>query len=115
MGRGRGRGGKHSHQKKKNSIQDSVGNEENGYPVPELNKTTINVTEELSDAHKKKNIASKKKSGKNSQRNSLEKIFDMVNQNIQDALKKFEDTKNKEREMTQKQIKELREDLKFLN
>jgi hypothetical protein len=29
---------------KKNSIQDSVRNEKNGYPVPDLNKTMINVT-----------------------------------------------------------------------
>jgi uncharacterized protein involved in exopolysaccharide biosynthesis len=34
-------------------------------------------------------------------------ILDMVNQNIQDALKKFQDTKNKEYEKTQKQINEL--------
>jgi hypothetical protein len=33
----------------------------------------------------------------------MEKIIDIVNQNIQDALKKFQDTKNKEHEMTQKQ------------
>jgi microcompartment protein CcmL/EutN len=39
------------------------------------------------------------------------KIIDMVNQNVQDALKKFQDTTNKEHERTQKQIKELREDL----
>jgi hypothetical protein len=31
--------------------QDSVGNEENGYPVPDLNKTMINVTKEPSDIH----------------------------------------------------------------
>jgi hypothetical protein len=31
----------------------------------------------------------------------------MVNQNIQEALKKFQDNKNKEYEMTQKQIHEL--------
>jgi hypothetical protein len=42
----------------------------------------------------------------------MQKILDMVNQNIQHALKKFQDTKNKEHEMKQKQIKELREDLK---
>jgi hypothetical protein len=35
----------------------------------------------------------------------------MVNQNVQNALKKFQDTKNTEHEKTQKQIKELREDL----
>jgi phenylalanyl-tRNA synthetase alpha subunit len=38
----------------------------------------------------------------------MEKILDMVNQNVQDALKKFQDTKNKECEKTQKQINELR-------
>jgi 5'-deoxynucleotidase YfbR-like HD superfamily hydrolase len=31
----------------------------------------------------------------------MEKILDMVNKNVQDALKKFQDTKNKEHEMTQ--------------
>jgi hypothetical protein len=38
---------------KSNSIQDSVGNEENGHRDPDLNKTMINVTKEPSDAHKK--------------------------------------------------------------
>jgi hypothetical protein len=32
----------------------------------------------------------------------MEKVLDMVNQNIQDALKKLQDTKNKEHEKTQK-------------
>jgi F0F1-type ATP synthase membrane subunit b/b' len=40
----------------------------------------------------------------------VEKILNMVNQNVQDALKKFHDTKNKKHEKTQKQINELRED-----
>jgi hypothetical protein len=40
----------------------------------------------------------------------MEKILDMVKQNVQDALKKFQDFKNKEPEKTQKQINELRED-----
>jgi peptidoglycan hydrolase CwlO-like protein len=40
----------------------------------------------------------------------MEKILEMVNQNKQDALKKLQDTKNKEHEKTQKQINELRED-----
>jgi uncharacterized protein involved in exopolysaccharide biosynthesis len=39
----------------------------------------------------------------------MEKILDMINQNVQDALKKFQDTKNKEHEKTQKQINELSE------
>jgi hypothetical protein len=40
---GRRRDGNHSPQKN-NSIQDSVRNEEYGYPVPDLNNTMINVT-----------------------------------------------------------------------
>jgi cell division protein FtsX len=37
----------------------------------------------------------------------MEKILDMVNQNVQDTLNKFQNTKNKEYEKTQKQISEL--------
>jgi hypothetical protein len=40
----------------------------------------------------------------------MEKILDVVNQNAQDTLKKFQDTKNKEQEKTQTQINELRMD-----
>jgi hypothetical protein len=58
MGRRRDRN--HSPQKN-NSIQDSIGNEENGYQVPDPNKTMINVTKEPNDAYKKipprKNLA----------------------------------------------------------
>jgi hypothetical protein len=61
----------------------------------------INVIKDLSNAHKKKEITEK----------FMEKILDMLNQNEQGALKKFQYNKNKEHEMTQKQIKELREDL----
>jgi hypothetical protein len=39
-------------------------------------------------------------------------LLDMVNQNVQEAVKKFQDTKNKENEKTQKQINEL---IKALN
>jgi hypothetical protein len=51
--------GNHSPQKN-NSIQDSVGNEENEYPVPEPNKTMLNITKEPSDAqkyHQRRNLA----------------------------------------------------------
>jgi hypothetical protein len=37
----------------------------------------------------------------------MEIILDRVNQNIQDTHKKFQDTKNKEYEKTQKQINEF--------
>jgi hypothetical protein len=39
--------------------------------------------------------------------NFMEMILDIINQNIQETLKKFQDTKNKEYEKTQKQINEL--------
>jgi hypothetical protein len=61
---GRRRDGNYYPQKN-NSIQDSVGNEENGNSVLDLNKTMINVTKESSDTHKK---YSKKKSLRNSWR-----------------------------------------------
>jgi uncharacterized protein involved in exopolysaccharide biosynthesis len=41
----------------------------------------------------------------------MEKILNMVKQNVQDALKKFQDTKNKKHGMTEKQIKALRENI----
>jgi acetolactate synthase small subunit len=41
----------------------------------------------------------------------MELLLDMVTQNIQEALKKFQDTKNKEYEKTRKQINELIEAL----
>jgi hypothetical protein len=33
-------------------VQDSEGNEENGYPVPDPNKTKINYSKEPNEAHK---------------------------------------------------------------
>jgi cell division protein FtsX len=41
----------------------------------------------------------------------MEMVLDMVNQNIQETLKKFQDNKNKEYEKKQKQINELIEAL----
>jgi cell division protein FtsX len=37
----------------------------------------------------------------------MEMLLDMAHQNVQEALKKFQDIKNKEYEKTQKQINEL--------
>jgi hypothetical protein len=48
---GRRRDESHSSQKN-NFIQDSKGNEENRYPVPNPNKTKINDTKEHINAHK---------------------------------------------------------------
>jgi hypothetical protein len=41
----------------------------------------------------------------------MEVLLDKINQNVQEALKKFQDNKNKEHEKTQKQISELIGDL----
>jgi hypothetical protein len=38
----------------------------------------------------------------------MEMLQDMVNQNVQEALKKFQDNKNKEHEKTQNQINKLK-------
>jgi ABC-type dipeptide/oligopeptide/nickel transport system ATPase subunit len=61
-----------------------VGNEENGYPVPDLNKTIINVTKEPSNTHIK---TFKEEILEAITEKFMEKILDMVNQNVQDALK----------------------------
>jgi hypothetical protein len=84
MGRWK-RNGNHS-PPKNNLIQDSEGNEENGYPVPDSNKTKINYTKEPNEAHK--NIH-KEEILQVINKNFMEMLLDMVNQNIQEALKKF--------------------------
>jgi hypothetical protein len=81
---GRRRDGNHSPQKK-NLIQNSVGNEENGYPDSDINKTMINATKEISDAHKK---TLKKEIWAEISEKLMEKISDKVNQNVQHPLKK---------------------------
>jgi hypothetical protein len=87
-----------------NLIQDSEGNEENRYPVLYSNKTKINDTKEPNDVH---NNILKEEILQVITENFMEMILDMVNQNVQEALKQFQDTKNKEYEKTQKQINEL--------
>jgi uncharacterized protein Yka (UPF0111/DUF47 family) len=42
----------------------------------------------------------------------MEMILDIINQNVQEALKRFQDNKNKEYEKTEKQINELKGALK---
>jgi hypothetical protein len=71
---GRRRDGNHSPQTN-DLIQDSKGNEETRHLVSDPNKTKINGTKEHSDAHKntlKEEITE----------NFMEKILDMVNQNV---------------------------------
>jgi hypothetical protein len=71
--------------------------------APDPNKAMINVTMDSSYAHKK---TLKEEIPKM----FMKKVLDVVNQNVKNALKKFQDTKNKEHEKIQKQINKLRED-----
>jgi hypothetical protein len=87
-----------------NLIQDLEGNEENGYAVPNSNKTNMKDAKEPNHAHKN---TLKEEILKVITENFMEMLLDMVNQNVQEALKNFQDTKNKEYEKTQKQINEL--------
>jgi hypothetical protein len=89
---------------KNNLIQDSEINEENRYPVLDSNKMKINDTKEPNDAHK--NIL-KEEILQVITENFMDMLLDTVNQNAQEELKKFQDTKNKEYKKTQKQINEL--------
>jgi hypothetical protein len=82
-------------------VQDSEGNEENGYPVPDSNKTKINYTKE---PNYNKNTL-KEEILQAIKENCIEMLLYMVNQNVQEACKKFQE--NKEYERTQKQINEI--------
>jgi hypothetical protein len=63
-----------------------VGNEENEYPVPDPNETMINATNEPNDGHKK---TLKEEILQVTMENFVEMLVDMVNQNVQEALKKL--------------------------
>jgi hypothetical protein len=102
MGRWK-RDGNHSPTKNK-LVQDSEGNEENEYPVPDSNKTKINYPKKPNEAHKN-NL--KEEILQENTENFMEMVWYKVNQNVQGALKKFQDNKNKDYEKTQKQIREL--------
>jgi polyhydroxyalkanoate synthesis regulator phasin len=89
---------------KNNFIQDSEVNEENGYPAPDANKRKIKYSKEPSIVHKN---TLKEEILQVITENFGEILLDMVNQNVQEVLKKFQDNKNKEYEKKQKQINEL--------
>jgi hypothetical protein len=75
-----------------------VGNEENKYPVLDSNKTKINDAKEPNDAHR--NIF-KEEIPQVITENFMEMLLDMVNQNVKETLKKFQDIKNKKYENTE--------------
>jgi hypothetical protein len=101
MGRGKG-DGNHSPSKNK-LVEDSEGNGENGYPVPDSNKTMIDYPKEPNEAHKN----TLKEILQEITENFMEMLLDKVNQNIQKALKKFQDNKNKDYKKTQNQTSDV--------
>jgi hypothetical protein len=74
----RKRDGNHS-LPKNNLIQNSEGNEENRYSVPDSNKTKINNTKESNDAHKN---------------NLKEEILQVITENFMDMLLDMVKTKH---------------------
>jgi hypothetical protein len=76
----------------KKLVQEPEGNKENRYSDPNSNKVKINYAKEPNEAHKnnlKEDILQV------FNENFIEMILDMVNQNVQETLKKFQGNKNK--------------------
>jgi hypothetical protein len=63
-------------QKMNSSMEDLMRNEENEYPVPDPNRTMINITNDLSKAHKK---SLKEEIMDEITEKLMEKLQDMVN------------------------------------
>jgi hypothetical protein len=89
-------------------VQEPEGNEEIRYPDPVSNKTKINYAKEHNETDKN---TLKEEILQVIHENFIEMILDMVNQNVQETLKKFQDNKNIEFEKAQEQIKETIEAL----
>jgi predicted house-cleaning noncanonical NTP pyrophosphatase (MazG superfamily) len=77
---------------KNNSIQDSEGNEDNGYPVLDPNKIKINDTKELSNTHRN---TLKEEIPQEITENFMEKIYDALNQMYKIHLRNFKTPKIK--------------------
>jgi hypothetical protein len=84
--------GNHFPLPKNKLVQDSEGNEENRYPVPDSNKTDINYIKEHNEAHKN-NLKEEILHVIN--KNFMEMILDMVNQNVQEHSRNYKTTKIK--------------------
>jgi hypothetical protein len=92
----------------KKLVQEPEGNEENRYSDPDSNKMKINYAKEPNETHKN-NL--KEEILQIINENFIEMILDMVNQHVQETLKKFQDNKNREFEKAQEEIKETIEAL----
>jgi uncharacterized phage infection (PIP) family protein YhgE len=106
MGRQKKQGKQFPHSKK--LLQEPEGNEENRYSDPDSNKMDIKYAKEPNKAHKN-NIKEDILQVLNE--NFIEMVLDMVNQTVQETLKKFQDNKNREFEKAQEEIKETIEAL----
>jgi hypothetical protein len=92
----------------KNLVQEPEGNEKNRYSDPDSNKMKINYAKEHKEAHKN-NLKEDILQVLNE--NFIAIILDMVNQNVQETLKKVQDNKNREFEKAKEEIKETIEAL----
>jgi hypothetical protein len=90
MGRWK-RDGNHSPLKNKLE-QDSEGNEETGYSVPDSQKTEIDYPKEPNKVHKN---TLKEEILQEITEHFMEMLLEKVNQNVQEAFKKFQDNKTK--------------------
>jgi hypothetical protein len=77
-------------------VQEPEGNKENRCPDPDLNKTKINCGKEPNEAHKN---TLKEEILQVINENFIDMI--LVNQNVQETLKKFQDNKNRKFEKAQ--------------
>jgi chromosome segregation ATPase len=89
-------------------VQEPEGNEENRYSDPDSNKMKINYAKEPNEAHKN-NLKEDILQVLND--NFIAMILDMVNQNVQETLKKFQDNRIREFEKAKEEIKETIEAL----
>jgi hypothetical protein len=89
-------------------VQETEGNEKNRGTDSDSNETKISYDKEPNKDHKN-NV--KEEILQVINENFIERILDMVNQNKQDTLKKYQDNKNREFETAQEQIKETIEAL----
>jgi hypothetical protein len=88
IGRHKKQGNQFSHGKK--LVQEPEGNEENRYSYPDSNKMKKNYAKEPNETHKN-NL--KKQILQVINENFIDMTLDMVNQNVQETLKKFHDNK----------------------
>jgi hypothetical protein len=79
------RDGKYSPHPKQIST-NSEGNEENGYPVPDFNKTKKDYPNEPNEAHKN---TLKQEILHEITEEIMEMLLEKINQNVQEALKEF--------------------------